>query len=143
VFLYDSLSEIERQLGISFGEVYDVELFKLTFGRATMTQRYFVVVFDDNAQVRTAGVYETKEKVGGSFILQVVFTVVSTTDMSYLTVAPVQQDWGLALVRTLPEGLNPSGDFASAQAGVEVRGAPTAVGQHSLEMAPIKQPKRR
>jgi len=148
VFLYDSLKEIERQLGISFGSVtfgttHSVNLLKLTFGRATLQPQYFVVIFDRKGDVRAAGIYEGKEKIGGSVILQVVFTVVATTDMSYLEVPPIQQDWGLSMVQQPPVALNPSGDFASAKVGVEVRGAPTAVGQHSLEMPPPKDKDRR
>ncbi len=148
VFLYDSLREIERQLGISFasvsfGNAFDINLLKFTFGRATLHPQYFVVIFDQRGDVRAAGIYEGKEKIGGSVILQVVFTVIATTDMSYLEVPPVQQDWGLSLVQQPPVALNVSGDFASGKAGVEVRGAPTAVGQHSLEMPPPKDKDRR
>lgn len=144
VFLYDSLSEIERQLGLSFGQVYeDINLLKLTFGRATLKPQYFVVVFDKEGAVRAAGLYEGQKKIGGSFVLQVVFTVVPTTDMSYLQVPPVQEDWGLTLMRQPPVALNASGDFGSGTAGVETRGAPTAVGQHTLEMPPAKERVRR
>jgi hypothetical protein len=148
VFLYDSLKEIERQLGISFasvsfGNAFDINLLKFTFGRATLRPQYFVVIFDQQGDVRTAGIYEGKEKIGGSVILQVVFTVIATTDMSYLEVPPVQRDWGLSLVQQPPVALNASGDFASGKVGVEVRGAPTAVGQHTLEMPPAKDKDRR
>jgi len=144
VFLYDSLSEVERQLGLSFGQVYeDMNLLKLTFGRATLKPQYFAVVFDQKGAVRAAGLYEGQKKIGGSFILQVVFTVVATTDMSYLKVPPVQEEWGFSLIHQPPVALNASGDFGSGTAGVEVRGAPTAVGQHSLEMPPANQRVRR
>jgi hypothetical protein len=144
VFLYDSLAEIERQLGVSFGKVYnDIELLKLSFGRATLRPQYFVVVFDQHGMVRAGGLYEGEKKIGGSMVLQVVFTVIPTTDMSYLKVPPVQEDWGLSLVEQPPIALNASGDFGSGTAGVEVRGAPKAVGQHSLEMPEATEKVRR
>jgi len=142
VFLYDAMTVTEYQLGFSPVQLWEVDLLKVSFGRARLKQTYFVLLFDRDGNERTSGLYTVQKKIGGSFILQPVFTVLPTTDMSYLEIPPVQQDWGLSLLEQPPIGLNAAQDFGSGEAGVEVRGAPTAVGQHSLEMTPDENRRR-
>ncbi len=48
---------------------------------------------------------------------------------------PNSLDWGISLLKPLPEILNIPNNLKTGNTGVEQLGTPKSVGQHTLEMA--------
>ena len=69
---------------------------------------------------------------GSGTSAQLLFTVESVVDTSFLDEDWDPNDWGSALLSPLPEGLNAASSVDLGRAGFELRGTPDSVGQRTL-----------
>jgi hypothetical protein len=123
----------ERSLGLSLKAV-GADLLSIDWGKAKTDGEFLVITFDSNHRVVDSQYSDWQTDVSGGQGIQALVSIVSVVDVDDLTVALPYHDWGGSMLAPLPVSLNRNQDLSSGSSGIEQRGTPTAVGQHSLEM---------
>lgn len=134
VMLYEYVLIGERQLGINL-EFLELEILKMSMGRARANREALVLVFDSGGMLRAMQHRAWEEDVGRGGSLQLFFVMLPTVDSSHLRALPEQHTWGRAALDPLPVTLNSAQSVAVGTHGLELRGTPTWAGQRTLEMS--------
>ena len=133
VFLYESIFISENQLGISTKHEL-IKWFKFSYARGNADRQVLFLIFDRTGILTRRHFKEFGEELGSGQSLSVIFSVDSLVDLSRLEEEPDTLDWGISLLKPLPEVLNTPNNLKTGNVGIEQLGAPNSVGQHTLEM---------
>lgn len=133
-FFYETLSIRERQIGIG-GQNDWLQLIKLALADSDLRRNCLLLRFDSDGQLVSQARIDTLEKLGMGGSIQPILSlqqIVDTADYEDDAFAPM--DWGVSLLRPLPQTLNARQSLVSGTAGLEQSGTTGTVGQHTLEM---------
>lgn len=133
VMVYEYVDARESQLGLNL-ETVGLKWFKLSLGHAKARHDVLLLIFDCDGVLQTQDLQRRTERLGTGFGFQLFFVAAPTVDTSHLEGASEQLGWGRAALQPLPVTLNTAQSLASGEHGVEMRGTPKSVGQHTLEM---------
>lgn len=141
-FLYEQVTTVENQLGLSTSAVEDLflgaastealRLFKLSLAKGRLNRQALILVFDLDGVLRVKTFGTWSEKLGRGFGFNIIFQAVPLIKTGYLRAEPDQHGWGMSLLGPLPVTLNVRQNLATGQSGVQLQGTSTAVGQHTL-----------
>ena len=141
VFLYQYSLIKEFQLGVSANK----DVFRwLKFIKAWnhLDQQALVLRFDDQGVLRAAGQAVWQESLGGGSAVQLLYSVISLSDISELLHPADAHNWGQHLLQPPPVVLNSRQSLRSGENGLQQRVATDYVGQETLEMAKPKTNKQ-
>jgi hypothetical protein len=141
-FLYEHSVMSEFQLGFSVNAPV-VRWFKFIKAWNHLDQESLLLVFDDRGVLRSAGTGNWKESLGGGSAAQILFVVMSLSDITDFLRPADTHEWGKALLQPLPVALNSAQDIGSGAHGLELRIAPDYAGQRTLEMSLPKTEKEK
>jgi len=139
-FLYEHLAIRENQFGFSLDSErlgVDYKLLdwtKFAYGKAYADREALLLIFDADGVLTTERFVSWRDDLGTGFAVQMLVEVAEIVDTSSVKEHWNANDWGGALLRSPPEVLNSGQSLDLGQAGLELRGAPDGVGQHTLEM---------
>ena len=139
-FLYEHLIVRESQFGIGInsdwiGPGYEVlDLVKFAYGKAWAERDALLLVFDAAGDLQVERFVTWRDDLGTGSSVQLIVEVESVVDSSDVADGPEIHNWGAALLQRPPATLNAPQNLDLGQAGLELRGAPEQVGQHTLEM---------
>lgn len=137
VFLYEYVSITEYQVGVSPpGDL--LRWFKLSVAKAKNVRQVLLLTFDEKGVLSSSEYHESKENLGSGVGFNFLYNIVSLVDYSQLEKQPEILNWGDGLLKPLPEALNTTNSFDNGMGGVEQKGAPSNVGQRTLEMREAK-----
>jgi hypothetical protein len=132
-FLYEYTRMSEFQLGISVNAAF-LRWFKFVKAWNRLNQESLVLTFDNEGVLRGSGLGRWDESLGGGSAVQVLFAVISLSDVADILKPADAHSWGQSLLQPLPETLNSPQSLRTGEHGFELRIAPTYAGQHTLEM---------
>ena len=130
-FQYEYLTIKERQFGIN---IPGVEVLKLSLGWAHGDLDTLLLLFDQEGRLKSHRFQERQPDLGTGTTVQFFFAVAPTVDTRGNEADYEPNEWGMALLRSLPETLNSRQSLESGQNGMQRRGTPEKAGQHTLEM---------
>jgi len=139
-FLYEHLAIRENQIGFSFdserlGLDYKfLDWTKFAYGKAYADREALLLVFNADGVLTAERFVSWRDDLGTGFAVQMLVEVAEIVDTSSVQEHWDANMWGAALLRSTPEVLNSGQSLDLGQAGLELRGAPDGVGQHTLEM---------
>ena len=123
----------EDTLGFSLGAL-GADFLTVDWGTARATGEFLLLTFDSEHRVNGGGYAGWDSDAGGGRSLQPLLGFVPIVDVDDLLERLPQHRWGAASLRSLPATLNANSAVDTGQSGLEQRGTPKAVGQHSLEI---------
>jgi hypothetical protein len=123
----------EDTLGFSLGAL-GADFMTVDWGTARASGEFLLLTFDGEHRVSGGGYSGWDSEAGGGRSLQPLLGFVPIVDVDDLLERLPQHRWGAASLRSLPVTLNADSAVDTGQAGLEQRGTPKAVGQHSLEI---------
>ena len=123
----------EDTLGFSLGAL-GADFMTVDWGAARASGEFLLLTFDSEHRVTGGGYSGWDSEAGGGRSLQPLLGFVPIVDVDDLLERLPQHRWGAASLGSLPVTLNANSAVDSGQAGMEQRGTPKAVGQHSLEI---------
>lgn len=123
----------EDTLGLSLGAL-GADFLTVDWGTARATGEFLLLTFDSEHHLTGGGYAGWDSEAGGGRSLQPLVGFVPIVDVDDLLERLPQHRWGAASLRSLPVTLNANSAVDTGQAGLEQRGTPKAVGQHSLEI---------
>jgi outer membrane protein assembly factor BamE (lipoprotein component of BamABCDE complex) len=133
-FLYEEVDLLERQVGLNLG-VGDKVLLKAVAAREYADLRTLVLTFDAQGKTQSFNYREWSDIAAQGAALQFVFVVASVADEGDLNDSPSNHHWGFGLLKAnLPRALNRPSSLETGENGVELKGTPTNIGQHALEL---------
>jgi hypothetical protein len=134
VFLYEALQIRERQIGL--GGQYDwFQLIKLSLANSDLRRDCVILHFNEEGVLVSQSRINTLEKLGMGGSIQPVLSLQQIVDTAdYEDDAFVSMNWGISMLRPLPQTLNDRQNMNSGMAGVEQSGTTPSVGQHTPEM---------
>ncbi len=135
-FLYESARTDEKQIGLGLGATHFplIRWFKFSVARGRADHQAFLLTFDREGILLSQRFHEYHENLGTGGALQFFAAVAPLIDSSFLEDEIGPSEWGKSLLRPLPETLNARHSLDAGDSGLEQEGAPTAVGQHTLEL---------
>jgi hypothetical protein len=123
----------EFQLGISVNASF-LRWFKFVKAWNRLNQESLVLAFDNDGVLRASGLGRWDESLGGGSAMQILFAVISLSDVADILKPADAHSWSQNLLQPLPETLNSSQSLKTGEHGFELRIAPTYAGQHTLDM---------
>jgi hypothetical protein len=133
-FVYEEVDLTERQLGINL-TTNDIALFKAVIAREFADRRTAVILFDAAGKTQAYNYWEWSDIAGQGAALQFVFVIAGVADEGDLNDSPAVHQWGFGLLEAdLPRVLNRQSSLDPGHVGVELKGTPTNIGQHALEL---------
>jgi hypothetical protein len=141
-FLYEYTRVTEFQLGIS-ANISFLRWFKFVKAWNRLNQESLVLVFDNQGVLRAAGPGRWEESLGGGSAMQILFAVLSLSDVSEILRPADAHSWGENLLQPLPIALNSDQNLRTGEHGLELRIAPHYAGQTTLEMYKPKTEKEK
>jgi hypothetical protein len=133
-FLYEEVDLVERQLGFGLS-TDDVSLFKAVIAREIADRRTLIVTFDAAGNTQSFNYREWSDIAAKGAALQFIFVLTGVADEGDLNDSPAAHEWGFGLLEAdLPRALNRQNSLDTGNAGVELKGTPTNIGQHALEL---------
>ena len=134
-YLYEYTDAVEWQLGFSLDYIgrEELGLFKLVAGRGLLDHQVLVMTFDGSGTLTAVASTERNIGLGTSFGLQTILDAEPVIDLSNYQSIGEQSGWGSTLLEPPPTVLNSRQSLESGASGLQLRGTPGAVGQHSLE----------
>lgn len=141
-FLYEYSRISEFQLGLSLN-LPVVRWFKFLKAWNNIQQESLLLTFDERGVLRSAGSGSWKEGLGGGTGVQILFQVMSFSDVSEFLRPREPLGWGDRLLQPLPVALNNDQSLRTGEHGLQQRIAPDYAGQHTLEMTKPKTEKER
>lgn len=127
-FLYEEVDLTERQIGLNLTA-------KDVIAREYADRRTLVITFDAEGQLLSFNYREWSDVAAQGAALQFVFVVAGVADEGDLNDSPAGHDWGFGLLQAdLPRSLNRPSNLERGENGVELKGTPTNIGQHVLEL---------
>lgn len=136
LFLYEYTKTKEIQLGLSVNkdELPWLSWFKLSLGRGYADRQAILMIFDDQGILRILSFDSWERNLGGGSAIQIFFSVHKVVDTSMYYVSTGPNQWGMTLLRPLPETLNARQSLDTGANGLELTNTPVYAGQHTLEM---------
>jgi len=141
-FLYEHSKTSEFQLGFSV-PYSSLRYFKFIHAWNHLDHEAFALIFDNRGVLQDAGRRQWREKLGGGNAVQIVFNVMSLSDVSRLRRPADAHAWGQRLLEPLPVALNSAQSLRTGAHGLEQRIAPNYAGQQTLEMTKQKTEKEK
>jgi hypothetical protein len=132
-FLYEYVSITERQIGIGF-DAEILKWLKFAIAGASDVRQTLVLVFDEQGMLQTHRFLEHTEDLGKGGAMQLMIAVQQLIDTSHLDDTRGPNEWGTSLLRPVPETLNIHQSLNTGTGGIEQKGTPASIGQHTLEM---------
>jgi len=102
-------------------------------GRGSAEREELLLLFDDDAILRSSDYRAWQEKTGNGFGFQLFFVAMPTVDSKHLWEGPEQFTWGRRALEPLKVTLNAGNSVTSGTHGIEMRGTPDSAGQRTLE----------
>jgi hypothetical protein len=133
VFLYEHNYVAENQLGFTLN-VTVMKWFKFVYARSRLTHDAWLLCFDTNQVLQAWGKEDWKAPLGQGAAAQFLMTAHTLVDSSPVRQPATQHEWGAMWLDPLPQVLNSAQSLQDGRFGLEQTLAPTAVGQHTLEM---------
>ena len=130
--LYEHVDGVERQLGINL-ELVGLDWFKVAIGRGSAEREELLLLFDEDAVLRSQQHRAWRENTGNGFGFQLFFVAMPTVDSKHLWESPEQFTWGRRALEPLTVTLNEGNSVTSGTRGIEARGTPDSAGQRTLE----------
>jgi hypothetical protein len=134
VFLYEYSRISEFQFGFSMN-LPVIRWFKFLRAWNHLDEQTLALTFDEQGVLRAKGSANWQESLGGGGGAQLLFVVMSFSDISEIVQPAVAHDWGTTLLQPVPIALNSAQSLRTGEHGLEQRIAPVYAGQHALEMA--------
>jgi hypothetical protein len=141
-FLYEYSRVSEFQFGISV-DISFLRWIKFVKAWNSLNQQSLILTFDDQGVLRSAGLAAWQEGLGGGSAAQIVFAVISLSDVSDILQPADAHSWGKLLLQPLPVALNSAQSLRVGEHGLQQRIAPDYAGQHTLEMTNPKTEKEK
>jgi hypothetical protein len=141
VFLYEHNDVTENQLGFTLNRSI-VKWFKFVYARSRLEHTAWVLCFDTNQVLQAWGKENWKEPLGQGMAAQFLVTAQTLVDSSPVRQPATQHEWGEMWLTPLPQALNVAQSLQDGRFGLEQTLAPTAVGQHTLEMVQPLPPRQ-
>jgi len=136
-FLYEYSRVNEFQVGINVPYSF-LRYLKFIHAWNHLDHEAFALIFDDRGVLQDAGRRQWREKLGGGNAVQIVFNVMSLSDVSKLLRPADAHTWGQRLLQPLPVALNSGQSLRTGENGLQQRIAPNYAGQQTLEMTKPK-----
>jgi hypothetical protein len=133
VMAWEHWDIIEEKLGFGLNFA-GADLLSVDWGSARARGEFLLLGFNHDHQLTGAAFTEWNSDIGGGRAIQPLGGLVSVVDVDDLLSSMPQHLWGAGSLETLPVTLNNDSRLDTGQNGIEQRGTPTIVGQHSLEM---------
>lgn len=130
--LYEYIDARENQLGVNL-ELIGLNWFKIAAGRGAAEREELLMVFDEDALLRSREYRAWHENTGRGFGFQLFFVAMPTVDSKHLWESPEQFTWGRRSLEPLAVTLNEGQSVTSGTRGIEARGTPDSAGQRTLE----------
>jgi len=130
--LYEHVDGVEKQLGINL-ELVGLDWFKVAIGRGTADREELLLLFGEDAVLRSQEYRAWREDTGRGFGFQLFFAALPTVDSKHLWESPEQFTWGRRALEPLAVTLNEANSITSGTHGIEARGTPDSAGQRTLE----------
>ena len=141
-FLYEYSQIGEFQLGISV-DISFLRWIKFVKAWNRLNEESLLLTFDNQGVLRSAGSAKWQEGLGGGGAAQLLFAVISLSDISEILRPADAHDWGMFLLQQPPVTLNSAQSLLTGEHGLQQRIAPDYVGQQTLEMTTPKTEKER
>jgi hypothetical protein len=142
VFLYEYSRISEFQLGLSMN-LPVIRWFKFLRAWNHLDEQTLALTFDQQGVLRSKGSGNWQESLGGGGGAQLLFVVMSFSDVSELMQPAPAHSWGTTRLQPAPVALNAAQSLRTGEHGLEQRIAPAYVGQHTLEMPMPKTEKEK
>jgi hypothetical protein len=107
---------------------------KFAVASASADRQAFILTFDEQGILQTRRFLEHSEDLGTGGAIQLLLVVQELVGTSHLDDEIGPNDWGISLLRPLPQTLNIRQSLNTGTSGIEQKGTPTNVGQHTLEL---------
>lgn len=108
---------------------------KAVYASADAAIEVMLFVFDADGNLRSSDAEAWDANAGGGFSVTLIFSVGSLTDTKrYEKSVREQLAWGMALTQPPLKTLNAQQNLATGANGIQLVGASTKVGQHTLEL---------
>ncbi|NND69199.1 MAG: hypothetical protein HKN19_16530 [Halioglobus sp.] len=123
----------EQSLGFNLG-AFGADFLSIDYGELHLRGSYVLMTFDRDHTLTSANYSEWSNRGGGGRSIQPFAEVVEVVDSDDIRVALPQHEWGGALLAPSTKTVNRQSSTATGQSGLEQRGTPVHIGQHSLEL---------
>ena len=123
----------ETKIGLSLRPL-GLEFLSIDWGDANTQGEFLLLSFDSDHQLVSARYTDWDRNAGGGKGIQALVSVVDVVDVDDLTERMPYHRWGAAALEPPPVGLNRAHNMNQGANGLQQRGTPTAVGQHSLQL---------
>lgn len=134
VFLYESASTVEDQLGVSIS-ISNLNFLKFVFGGGKANQEVALFSFDSEGILRSTSIDSWSRSLGSSASLQFILALLPVTDTGGIGDSPPALDWGAGLLQPdVAIALNHHNSLDTGLSGVEQQGTPRSAGQRALEL---------
>lgn len=122
----------EDSIGVSLGAM-GADFLTFDWGRMHAKGEFVLLTFNDEHQLTAMSRSQWDGPAGGGMAVQPFVSVVSVVDSDDLRDPLPQHNWGAGLLQQLPRGLNRASNSDEGRNGLQQRGTPAAVGQHTLD----------
>ena len=123
----------EKKIGLSLRPL-GLEFLSIDWGDANTQGEFLLLSFNSQHELVAARYSDWDRNAGGGKGIQALVSVVDVVDIDDLTEKLPYHRWGASALAPPPVGLNRSQNMNEGGNGLQQRGTPTAVGQHSLQM---------
>jgi hypothetical protein len=94
-----------------------------------------VATFDAEGKTLAVDYREWSDVVAQGAALQFVFVLAGVADEGDLNASPAVHQWGFGMLEAdLARSLNQPNSLDNGKTGVELKGTPTSIGQHAMEL---------
>ncbi len=133
VLAWESWYIRRTKVGLSLSPI-GIDLFSMDWGDALMQGDFLLLHFSRDHKLVASGYGSSESNAGEGQGVQPLFGIVDVADVDDLTGPMPHHHWGGFMLNRLPVTLNVDNHMDTGQNGIQQRGTPPAVGQHSLEM---------
>ena len=141
-FLYEYSRISEFQLGFSMN-LPVIRWLKFLKAWNRLNEETLLLTFDQHGILRGTGSRNWEESLGGGGGVQILFMVMSFSDISDFLRPAEAHGWGKTLLQQPTVALNSAQNLRTGEHGLQQRIAPDYVGQQTLEMAQPKTEKEK
>ena len=141
-FMYEHSVMGEFQFGFSVDFLF-LRYIKFVKAWNRLNQECLLLTFDNQGILRSIGTGQWEESLGGGSAAQILFVVISLSDVSDFLSPADAHDWGQRLLLAPEITLNSSQSLRIGEHGLQQRIAPDYSGQHTLEMTQPKTEKEK
>ena len=133
VLAWESWYVKRTKIGLSLMP-FGVDLISIGSGDALVEGNYLLLHFSRDHKLVASGYGSSEGNAVEGQGVQPLFGFVDTADVDDMTGPMPHHHWGGFILNKLPVTLNVDNHMDTGQNGIQQRGTPTGVGQHTLEM---------